>query len=182
MRDIIYLRKFLSSRLLSKKLKFNTYKTSLLYYRLYFMVVKLGLSRWERSTGYGSSRIKYLGIYLGLREKKLQENWERYIMLSYIYCILRLTLLGILKQDDWDGQDTQHVWSNPEMRTVLVGKPEAKRPLRRPRRRWEDNIKMDLREVGCDPGDWIALAVDRDQWRAYVMMVMNLQVPWKPIS
>ena len=45
---------------------------------------------------------------------------------------------------------------------VLVGKPESKRPLVRPRRRWEDNIKMDLREMGCDPRDWIALAEDRD--------------------
>ena len=60
---------------------------------------------------------------------------------------------------------------------VLVGKPRGKRPLGRPRRRWEDNIKMDLREVGCDPGDWIALAEDRDQWRAYVRAVMNLRVP-----
>ena len=51
---------------------------------------------------------------------------------------------------------------------VLVGKPVGKRPLGRPRRRWEDNIKMDLREVGCHPRDWIALAEDRDQWRAYV--------------
>ena len=58
-----------------------------------------------------------------------------------------------------------------------MGKPECKRSLRRPRRRWEDNIKMDLREVGCDPGDWIALAKDRDQWRAYVRVVMNLRVP-----
>ena len=47
---------------------------------------------------------------------------------------------------------------------VLVGKPEGKRPLGRTRRRWEDNIKMDLREVGCDPGEWIDFAEDRDQW------------------
>ena len=60
---------------------------------------------------------------------------------------------------------------------VLVGKPEGKRPLGRPRRRWEDNIKMDLREVGCDLGNWMALAEDRDQWRAYVREVMNLRVP-----
>ena len=65
---------------------------------------------------------------------------------------------------------------------VLVGKPESRRPLGRPRRRWEDNIKMDLREVGCDPRDWITLAEDRDQWRAYVRAVMNLRVPSKPIS
>ena len=49
---------------------------------------------------------------------------------------------------------------------VLVGKPEGKRPLGRPRHRWEDNIKMVLKEVGCDPGEWIDLAEDRDQWRA----------------
>ena len=60
---------------------------------------------------------------------------------------------------------------------VLVGKPERKRPLRRPRRRWEDNIKINLREVGCDPRYWIALAEDRVQWRAYVRAVMNLRVP-----
>ena len=60
---------------------------------------------------------------------------------------------------------------------ILVGKPESKRPLGRQRRRWEDNIKMDLREVGCDPRDWIALAVDRDKWWAYVRAVMNLRVP-----
>ena len=60
---------------------------------------------------------------------------------------------------------------------VLVGKPEGKRPLGKPRRRWEDNIRMNLREVGCDPGEWIDLAEDRDQWRAYVRAVMNLQVP-----
>ena len=59
----------------------------------------------------------------------------------------------------------------------LVGKPEGKRPLGRPRRRWEDNIKMDLREVGCDPREWIDFAEDRDQWRAYVLAVMNLRVP-----
>ena len=60
---------------------------------------------------------------------------------------------------------------------VLVGKPEGKRPLGRPRRSWEDNVKMDLRKVGCDPGEWIDLAEDGDQWRAYVRAVMNLRVP-----
>ena len=47
---------------------------------------------------------------------------------------------------------------------VLVGRPEGKRPLWRPRRTWEDNVRMDLREVGCDPGEWINLEEDRDQW------------------
>jgi len=60
---------------------------------------------------------------------------------------------------------------------VLVGKPEGKRPLGRPRRRWEDNIKMDLHEVGFGGMDWIELAEDRDGWRALVNVAMNLRVP-----
>jgi len=60
---------------------------------------------------------------------------------------------------------------------VLVGKPEGKGPLGRTRRRWEDNVKMDLNEVGCGSMDWIELAEDRDSWRAHVNAVMNLWVP-----
>jgi hypothetical protein len=60
---------------------------------------------------------------------------------------------------------------------IMVGKPEGKRPLGRPRRRWVGNIKMDLREIGWDGEDWIELAQDRDQWRALVNTVMNLRVP-----
>jgi hypothetical protein len=60
---------------------------------------------------------------------------------------------------------------------ILVGKPEGKRSLGRRRRKWEDNIKMDLREIGWVGMDWIDLAQDRDQWRALVNMVMNLWVP-----
>ena len=60
---------------------------------------------------------------------------------------------------------------------VLVGKPEEKRLLGRPRRRWEDNIKMNLKEVGCGGMDWIELTQNRDRWRALVNVVMNLRVP-----
>jgi hypothetical protein len=59
---------------------------------------------------------------------------------------------------------------------VLVGKPEVRRPLERPRRRWEDNIKIDLQEVGCGGMDWIKLAQDRDRWRALANAIMNLCV------
>ena len=58
-----------------------------------------------------------------------------------------------------------------------MGKPEGKRPLGIPRRRWEDNIKMDLQEVGCGGMDWIELAQDRDRWWVLVNVVMNLRVP-----
>jgi len=73
-----------------------------------------------------------------------------------------------------------HVACMGEMRSVykiLVGKPEGKRPLGRPRRRWEDNIKIDLQEVGCGVVDWIELAQDRDRWRALLNAVMNLRFP-----
>ena len=59
----------------------------------------------------------------------------------------------------------------------LVGKPEGKRPLGRPRRRWDDNIKMDLQEVGVGCGDWMDLARDRNRWRSLVSKVRNLRVP-----
>ena len=73
-----------------------------------------------------------------------------------------------------------HVASMEEgrcMHRVLVGKSEGKRPLERPRRRWEDNIKVDLQEVGWGCGDWMELAQDRDSWRALVRTGMNFGVP-----
>ena len=64
-----------------------------------------------------------------------------------------------------------------EVYRVLIGKPEGKRPMGRPRRRWVDNIRMELQEVECGYMDWIGLAQDRDMWRMLVSGVMNLQVP-----
>jgi hypothetical protein len=78
-----------------------------------------------------------------------------------------------LRRMGWAG----HVARMEEKRNayrVLVGKPEGKRPLGRPRCRWVDNIKIDLREIGWYGMDWISLAQDRDQWRALVNIVMNL--------
>ena len=70
-----------------------------------------------------------------------------------------------------------HMEEGRVVHKVSVGKPEGKRPLGRPKRRWEDNIKMDLQEVGRGCGDWMELAQDRDSWRALVCTVMNLRVP-----
>jgi hypothetical protein len=76
----------------------------------------------------------------------------------------------------WAGH-VARMGANRNAYRILVGNPEGKRPLRRPRRRWVDNINMDLREIGWDGMDWIDLAQDRDQWRALVNAVMNLRVP-----
>jgi len=75
------------------------------------------------------------------------------------------------------GGGLPHMGERRGVYRVLVGKPEGKRPLKRPRHRWEDNIKMDLQEVGCRGMDWIELAQDRDRWQALVNTVMNLRVP-----
>jgi hypothetical protein len=76
----------------------------------------------------------------------------------------------------WAGH-VAHMGEGKGVYRVLVGRPEGKRPLGRTRYRWEDNIKMDLREIGIDGANWIQLAQDRVQWRAFVIMVINLWVP-----
>jgi hypothetical protein len=69
------------------------------------------------------------------------------------------------------------MWEKRNAYRILMGKPEEKRALGRPRHKWEDNIKMDLRETGWGGMDWIVLAQDRDQWKAFVKTVMNI---WDP--
>ena len=96
--------------------------------------------------------------------------------LNDLYCSPIIVQVIKLKRMRWAG----HVACMGEGRgvyRVFVGKPEGKRPLGRRRHRWEDNIKMDLQEVGCGGMDWIELAQDRDRWQALVNAVMNLQVP-----
>ena len=68
-------------------------------------------------------------------------------------------------------------WGRRGVYRIVVGKSEGKRPTGRPRRRWEENIKMDLYEVGCGVMDWMKLAQDRDRWRTLVNAVMNFRVP-----
>ena len=77
----------------------------------------------------------------------------------------------------WAGHVARPMGEERGVIRVLVGKPEGRRPLGRPRRRWADNIRMDLQEVGCAYMDWIGLAQDRDSWRTFVSAVMNLRVP-----
>jgi len=96
--------------------------------------------------------------------------------LSDLYSLPIIVRVVKSRRMRWAG----HVALNGEGRgvhRVLVGKPEGKRPLGRPRRRWDDNIKTDLQEVGEGFGDWMELAQDRDRWRALVSTVMNFRIP-----
>ncbi|KAJ4432156.1 hypothetical protein ANN_20772 [Periplaneta americana] len=166
--------KLLSSSLLSKNLKVRIYKTVLLPVLLY------GCETWTLTLReehrlrvfenkmlrkiFGAKRDEVTGIWRKLHNAELHALYSSPDIIRNIKS----------RRLRWAG----HVARMGESRNayrVLVGRPEGKRPLGRPRRRWEDNITMDLREVGYDDRDWIGLAQDRDQWRAYVRAAMNLR-------
>ena len=120
---------------------------------------------------YGTSNLAY---FLSLKKK----NWVYIIMLPV--CSVPLSNFEPVDRTSRRMRWAGHVARMGEGRgvyRVLVGKPEGKRPLGRPRRRWEDNIRMELQEVGVGYKDWIGLAQDRDRWRALVSAVRNLRVP-----
>jgi hypothetical protein len=96
--------------------------------------------------------------------------------LNDLYCSPNIVQVIKSRRMRWAGH-VAHMGEERGVYRVLVGKPKGKRPLGRPWRRWKDNIKMDLQEVGCEGMDWIELAQDRDRWQALVNVVMNLQVP-----
>ena len=104
------------------------------------------------------------------RNFEVKKNLKRLFVLRYA------TLAGGKIEKNETAGHVARMGEGRGVHRVLVGKPEGKRPLGRPRPRWEDNIKMDLREVGGG-GDWIELAQDRDRWRALVNTVTNFRVP-----
>ena len=98
------------------------------------------------------------------------------LKLNDLYCSPNIVRVIKSRRMRWAG----HVARMGEERgvyRVLVGKLEGRRPIGRPRRRWVDNIRMNLQEVGCGYMDWIGMAQDRDRWRTFVSAVMNLRVP-----
>ena len=96
--------------------------------------------------------------------------------LNDLYSLPNIVRVVKSRRMRWAGH-VAHMGEDRGVHRVLVGKPEGKRPLGRPRRRWEDNIKMDLQEDGEGHGDWMELAQDRDRWRALVGMVRDFRVP-----
>ena len=121
---------------------------------------------------------RVLGTILGPKGDEVTKEWRKLHNeeLNGLYCPPNIFRVITSIRIRWAG----HVARNEKRRGVyriLVRIPEGKRPLGGPRRRWEDNIKMDLLEVECVGMDWIELAQDRDRWRALVNAVMNLRVP-----
>jgi hypothetical protein len=120
---------------------------------------------------------KVLRRIFGPKRDEVTGEWRRVHNKELYALYSSLNIIRVMKSRRlrWAG----HVARMGERRSAyraLVGKPVGRR-LERPRRRWEDNIKMDLREVGCGSADWFDLAQDRDRWRAVVHTVMNLRVP-----
>jgi hypothetical protein len=115
---------------------------------------------------FGSKRDEVTGEWRKLRNEELNN----------LYCSPNIVRVIKWRIITWFGHVVRMVEGKGVYR-VLVGKPEGKRPLGRPRHRWEDNIKMDLLEVGCGNMDSIELAQDRDRWRALVNAVMNHRLP-----
>jgi hypothetical protein len=120
---------------------------------------------------------RVLRSIFGPKRDEATEEWIKLHNkeLSVLYCSPNVIRVIKLRRFRWAG----HVARMRERRgvyKVLVGKPEGKRPLGRPRRRWEDNIKIDLQVVGCGGKDWMLLAQDKDRWQALVNAVMNLGI------
>ena len=115
---------------------------------------------------FGPKRDEVTGEWRKLHNEELSDLYS-------LPNIVRMVKSRIMR---WEGHVVR-MGDGRGMHRVLIGKPEGKRLWGRPRRRWEDNIKMDLREVGGGVGDWMKLAQDRDRWRALVGTVRNLRVP-----
>jgi hypothetical protein len=166
---------FLSSRLISKSLKNKIHKTVIL------PVVLYGCETWSLTLG-EEHRLKVfenrvLRKISGLKREE-DGSWRKLHNdeLHSLYCSSNIIRVVKSRRMRWAG----HVARMGERRgvyRVLVGRPEGKRSLGRPRRRWEDNIKKDLREIGIDGANRIQLDQDRVQWRAFVNTVINLRVP-----
>ncbi|KAJ4432165.1 hypothetical protein ANN_20781 [Periplaneta americana] len=173
--------KLLSSSLLSKNVKVRIYKTVIL------PVVLYGCKTWTLTLR-EEHRLrvlenKVLRKIFGAKRDEVTGEWRKLhnTELHALYSLPDIIRNIKSRRLRWAG----HVARKGESRNayrVLVGRPEGKRPLGRPRRRWEDNIKMDLREVGYDDRERINLVQDRDQWRAYVRAAMDLRVPLKPVT
>ena len=172
--EVMYTR-LLSSMLLSKNVKIKIYRTIILPVVLYGCETWSLKLREERKLRMLENMV--LRRIFGTRRDEVTGEWRRLHNeeLNDLYSSPNIVRVIKWRRMRWAG----HVARMGEERGVyrfLVGKQEGKRPLGRPRRRWVDNIRMDLQEVECGYIDWIGVAQDRDRWRTFVSGVMNLRV------
>ena len=165
----------LSSKLLSKNLKIKIYRTIILPVVLYGCETWSLTLREERKLRVFENMV--LRRIFGPRMDEVRGEWRRLHneVLNDLYCspnIVRVIKSRRMRRAGHVG----HMDEERGVYRVLVGKPEGRRTLGRRRRRWVDNIRLDLQEVGCGYMDWIGLAQDRDRWRTLVSAVKNLRV------
>jgi len=167
---------FLSSRLLSNNLKIKIYRTIILPVVLYECEAWSLTLREERKLRVFENMV--LRRIFGPRADEVRGEWRRLNNeeLNDLYSSPNIVRVIKSRRMRWPGH-VARMGEEKGVYRVLVGKPEGKRPLGRPGRRWVDNIRMDHQEVGCGYMDWIGLAQDRDSWRTHVSAVMNLGVP-----
>ena len=166
----------LSSRLLSKNLKTKIYRTIILPVILYGCEAWSLTAREERKLRVFENMV--LRRIFGPRRDEVTGEWRRLHNeeINGLYSSPNIVWVIKSRRMRWAGH-VAHMGEERGAYRVLVGKPEGKRPPGRPRRRWVDNIRMDLQEVGCGYVDWIGLAQNRDRWQKLVNAVMNLRVP-----
>jgi len=166
----------LSSSLLSKNLKIKIYRTIILPVVLYGGKTWSLTLREERKLRMFENRV--LRRIFGPKRDEVTGEWSKLHNeeLNNLYSSPNIVRVIKSRRMKWAGH-VARIGEGRVVYRVLVGKPEGRRPLGRPRRRWEDNIRMDLREVECGCVDWMELAQDRNSWRALVSAVMNLRVP-----
>jgi len=171
----------LSSRLLSKNLKIKIYRTIIVPVVLYGCETWSLTLREERRLRVFENRVfenRVLRKVFGLKRDEVTGEWRKLHdeELNDLYSLPNIVRVVKSRRMRWAGH-VARMGEDRGVHRVLVGKPEGKRPLGRPRRRWEDNIKMGLQEVGGGHGDWTELAQDRDSWRALVGTVRGFRVP-----
>ncbi|KAJ4450211.1 hypothetical protein ANN_01618 [Periplaneta americana] len=169
--------KLLSSSLLSKKLKVRIYKTVILPVVLYGCETWTLTLREEHRLRVFENKV--LRKIFGAKRDEVTREWRKLHNTELHALYSSPDIIRNIKSRRLRWAEHVSLARMGESRNayrVLVGRPEGKRPLGRPRRRWEDNVKMDLKAVGYNDREWINLAQDRDQWRAYVRTAMNLRV------
>jgi len=161
----------LSSSLISKDLKIKIYRTVILH------VVLCGCETWSLTFREKPRLSVCVRRTFGPKRDEVRGEWKKLLNeeLNDLYCSPNIVRVIKSRRMRWAGHVAR--MGGRGVYRVLMGKPEGKGPLGKPRRRWENNIMMDLQEVECGGRDWIKLAHDWDRWRALVTAVMNLRIP-----